>query len=149
MRGLVRVYKVVLDTTKKTSSFAKAMQISDPNVGFNGGLQVTLADVNGDKYADIITGAGPSGKGLVQVFDGKTGAKLSSFRAFTDVSTMAPVRVVARDIDGDGKAEIFVAQGQDGRNQYQVKRFRALTGRLVDSIFATNVDFSGGGVFMG
>jgi hypothetical protein len=76
---------------------------------------------------------------------------MESFQAFTDTSLNinAPVRVLAMDIDGDGKAELFVAQGPDGRSKYQIRCLRPLTVVQVDSFFATNPSFNGGGLFLG
>ncbi len=52
---------------------------------FSGGVRVAAADINGDGYADIITGAGPGGAPHVRTFDGITGEQLSSFFAY-DIS---------------------------------------------------------------
>jgi hypothetical protein len=148
MRGLVRVFDVVTSRT----SYSPVRQILDPDSKFTGGLNVTVGDVNGDGIADIITGAANAGNAWVRMYDGKLGAlnvPLESFQAFTDRSKSAPTRVVARDIDGDGRAEIFAAQGADGRNNYRMKRFTALNGELVDSYLAGCPDFSGGGMFLG
>lgn len=49
--------------------------------GFTGGVRVAGDDVDGDGFADIITGAG-AGAGHVKVFSGATGAQLQSFLAY-------------------------------------------------------------------
>jgi hypothetical protein len=74
---------------------------------------------------------------------------LNTFRAFEDASVATPVRVLAKDIDGDGLAEILAAKGPDRSPAYQVKRFKGLSGTMVDAFFATHPDFSGGGLFLG
>lgn len=49
---------------------------------FTGGVRVAGGDVDGDGFADIITGAGDAGAGHVKVFSGATGAELQSFLAY-------------------------------------------------------------------
>lgn len=49
---------------------------------FTGGVRVASGDVDGDGFADIITGAGDAGAGHVKVFSGQTGAELRSFFAY-------------------------------------------------------------------
>lgn len=46
---------------------------------FRGGVRVGAVNANGDIFADIVTGAGPDGGPHLKVFDGDTGAVLSSF----------------------------------------------------------------------
>ena len=51
--------------------------------GFAGGVRVAAGDVNGDGFADIITGAGQgSSGGHVKVFDGVTNVEIRSFLAY-------------------------------------------------------------------
>ena len=150
MPAMVRVF----DVTANASSYQPIRQIQDPNPRFRGGLSITAGDVNGDGILDIITGAGPAGSSCVRVYNGNANAgstPLSSFPAFAGpgVNVNAPVRVLARDIDGDGKAEILAAQGPDARSTYQIKRFKPLSAQLVDDLLATCPDFSGGGLFLG
>jgi hypothetical protein len=52
------------------------------DVGFTGGVRVASGDVDGDGFADIITGAGAAGAGHVKVFSGNTGAEIRSFLAY-------------------------------------------------------------------
>ena len=53
---------------------------------------------------------------MVHIQSGLTGALLWSFQAFTDASNYAPVHVTAKPILGDGRLQIVVAQGQNGKN---------------------------------
>jgi len=52
------------------------------DASFTGGVRVAAGDINGDGFADIITGPGPSAGPHVKVFDGKTGDTLQSFFAY-------------------------------------------------------------------
>ncbi len=82
---------------------------------FGGGASVSVADVNGDGAADVITGAGPSGGPHVKVFSGvdlanKTINLLASFYAGNPSNTTG-VFVAAGDMTGDGLAEIITSFG--------------------------------------
>src|SRR5207302_333340 len=52
------------------------------NAAFTGGVCVAAGDVNGDGYADIVTGAGSGGGPHTEVFSGKDGSVLQSFFAY-------------------------------------------------------------------
>jgi hypothetical protein len=121
---------------------------SDPT-GFKGGLFVATGDVNGNGLDDIVTSYGPNGSGRIRVYN-HGGTQLNTFLPFaTSENQKAAVQVTLRDIDGDGRAELFAVQGQDGKSGYKVKKFNALTAELVDQFFATGPDFAGGGLSIG
>ena len=86
-----------------------------PYPGFTGGVRVATGDVNGDGFAEIITGAGPGGgpHSHVKVFDGATGAEIRSFNAF-DSPTINGVYVAAGDVTGDGIADIITSPDAGG-----------------------------------
>jgi hypothetical protein len=113
---------------------------------FRGGLSLDVDRVNADLVPEIIVGAGPRGNSQVEILDGKTAGIIVTFRAFSigeTTSYNAPVEVAALDDDGDGIAEFILAvQGCDG-NTRQIRRFNALTGELVDTVFENHADFAG------
>ena len=75
---------------------------------FRGGVSVAVADVNGDGYADIITGAGHGGGPRVTVVSGKDQSILENYFAY-DPSMRSGIMVAAGDINGNGRAEIVTA----------------------------------------
>jgi hypothetical protein len=122
--------------------------INDPT-GFNQGIFVSAGNVDGDSKAEIVTATGSGGGSRIRVFSA-AGVQLNSFQAFSTADVPnAPLRITMRDANDDGRADIFAMQGQDGRSNYRLKKFDALTGSIVDSLFATDSDFAGGGVNLG
>jgi hypothetical protein len=73
--------------------------------GFKGGVRVAAADLDGDRKAEVATGAGPGGGPHVRVFSAVGRAIGKGFMA-TSTSYRGGVNVSAGDLDGDGKAEI-------------------------------------------
>ncbi len=88
-----------------------------------------------DQTLDLIAGAARRGGSQVEVLDGRDGALLAAFQAYDDRSLNAPVRVAAKDINGDGMVSVFTAQGTDGRSG-RVKRWD-----LGDPLNPSAVDF--------
>jgi hypothetical protein len=115
------------------------------NAGFRGGVFVAAGDVNGDHFADIITGAGAGGGPQVNVYSGIDGSLLSSFFAF-DQRFPGGVRVAAADVLGDGKADIIAGAGPGGGPEVVVLEGDNL--QLLDTFFAYSPQFPGG-VFVG
>jgi serralysin len=100
--------------------------------GFTGGVYVATGDVDGDTYADIITGAGAGGFTHVKVFSGANGAELRSFFAYPGVDN--EVRVGSGDVNGDGYADIITGLGSGSASH--VKVFSGLDLGLLQSYFA-------------
>jgi uncharacterized repeat protein (TIGR01451 family) len=109
---------------------------------FAGGVYVAVADVNGDGFADIVTGAGPGGGPHVKVFSGRDGSVLASFLAYARNFT-GGVRVAAGDVNGDGFADIVTGAGPGGG-----PHVKAFDGRnpanVLASFFAYPSGFTGG-----
>lgn len=72
---------------------------------FRGGVSVAVGDINGDGKKEIITGAGAGGGPEVRVFSAD-GRLLNKFFAF-DKNDRGGIKVMAYDINGDGRDEIL------------------------------------------
>jgi hypothetical protein len=124
------------------------------NVGFRGGVNVAVGDVNGDGRADIITGPGFGGGPNIRVFSGATGGLLRNFLTGpagslfgNDLPTAhSGLFVASADVNGDGRADIIVGNGPGAQPIVQV--FDANSLALIDSFFAFDQSFRGG-VFVG
>jgi hypothetical protein len=112
---------------------------------FRGGVFVGVGDVNGDGFADIITGAGAGGGPHVEVFSGRTGALLDSFLAYNPAFS-GGVNVAGGDINHDGHADIITGAGPGGGPHVEV--FSGLNLALLRSFLAYAPNFTGG-VFVG
>lgn len=109
---------------------------------WRGGVNIAAGDVNGDGRADIVAGTDAGGPGNVRVFSGTNLAQIASF--VSDATFTGGVRVAARDVNGDGTADIITAQGRGGRNV----RLHSFAGNVLAS-YLTGDTNSAGGVFVG
>jgi hypothetical protein len=112
---------------------------------FSGGVYVAAGDVNGDGYADIITGPGAGGGPNVRVFSGASGALLQNFMAFAPFFT-GGVRVGVADANGTGKVDLLVGAGPGGGPEVRV--FDGVTLAVLDDFFAGD-PHSLNGVYVG
>ena len=107
---------------------------------FRLGLYVAAADVNGDGFADIITGTDAGGGPRVTVFSGRDGRQLLDFFAF-DSDVRSGVRIGAGDINGDGAAEVIVSTGVGAAAEVRV--FNS-TGQRINTFAPVDPSFTGG-----
>ena len=97
---------------------------------YQDGVFVAAGDVNGDGFADIITG--PQGGRQVKVFSGADGSLLAQLRPYGR-GFIKSVHVAAGDVNGDGKADLIL--GPSGGAEKPVKVFDAVTLNLLYSFF--------------
>ncbi|HUY91416.1 MAG TPA: DUF4214 domain-containing protein [Pirellulales bacterium] len=118
----------------------------DPS--FLGGVRVAVGDVNGDGIPDIITAQGPgsnsSGDSLVQVFDGFTGQQLAGPLGWFDPfpGFHGGLYVTSADLNGDGYADLIVAQGAGGQGWVDI--FSGKTGALLAQFQPYGSGYTGG-----
>jgi hypothetical protein len=115
------------------------IQAYDEN--FLGGVNVAVGDVTGDGIPDIVTGAGPGGGPHVEVFDGRNGALVFSFMAYSP-DFRGGVFVACGDVNGDGRADIITGAGAGGGPQ--VKVFSGANLSLLGNFLAYGAMFRGG-----
>jgi hypothetical protein len=101
---------------------------------FHGGVRVAAGNIDGDKDADIITGAGAGGGPHVEAFSGQTGQLIRSFFAYAPTFT-AGVYVAAGDVNGDGISDIVTGPGVGGGPHLRVFN-GATNGGLIEVAFA-------------
>ena len=118
------------------------------------GVYLTVGDVNGDGYADVIVGGGPGGGPRVTVYDGKSllgnqQAPVADFFA-GDPANRGGVRLAVKDLDGDGHADLVVGSGSGAGSHVTAYAGKTLTGNAPPSAFDYDA-FPGfaGGVFVG
>ena len=112
---------------------------------FRSGVIVAVGDIDGDGFADIVTGTAAGGGPRVTVFSGKDQAVLANFFAYEDTFRNG-VQVAVGDTNGDGFADILTGTGDGGG-----PRARLFDGRT----FETRADFfafdptARGGIYVG
>lgn len=81
--------------------------------GFRGGVHVTIGDLNGDGWYEIIAGAGYGGGPHVRVF-GLDGRVVNPGFFAYNPNFRGGVYVAAGDVNGDGRDEIITGPGPGG-----------------------------------
>jgi hypothetical protein len=142
-----------------TFTLGNAFFAYDPS--FTGGVNVAVGDLNGDGFADIITGAGPGGGPHVRATSGQLLVKFGvlDFGLF-DNFVYSPafrggVSVAAGDLYGGGFDAMITGAGPGGGPHVEVWSFNptiganaapAFNGQIgfVDGFFAYDPSFTGG-----
>ena len=106
---------------------------------FKGGVKVVLADLNSDNQPDVIAAAGAGGGPHIKIFDGMTGAILSSFYAY-DPSFTGGINIAAGDI---GNGLLGIVSAPDGLMGPNVRVFSP-AGEMLKNFMAYGSDFLGG-----
>ncbi|MEY4612963.1 MAG: hypothetical protein RL179_936, partial [Planctomycetota bacterium] len=132
---------------------------------FTGGVSVAAADLDGDGYAEIVTGAGPGGGPHVKVFNGNGYGMIQEFMAYT-MDFTGGVYVSVGDFLSDGKMEIITGAGAGGGPHVKIwdylsnhldgelmayTKFTTNSGQVLDALFSGGVrvalaDANGDGV---
>ena len=97
----------------------------DPD--YAGGVFLSVGDVNGDSFADIITGTGNGSVPHVRIWDVRNGVELASFLvndpfspdAISQVPIESGISVSAVDLDGDGVEDILTGKGLGTRAYFR------------------------------
>ncbi|MDB5309626.1 MAG: hypothetical protein JWO38_3828 [Gemmataceae bacterium] len=102
------------------------------------GTYVAVGDVNGDGFADLIVGAGPGGAPRVLILSGAQltaggsaaalASPLSNFFVAGNTADRGGVRVAAKDVDGDNKADVVVGSGGGQPSRVRVYPGAVFTG---------------------
>ncbi|MFH1661819.1 MAG: S8 family serine peptidase [Candidatus Falkowbacteria bacterium] len=109
---------------------------------FRGGVNVAVGNSSGrtlNNKLEIITSPGAGGGPHIRIFDNH-GNVQGQFFAY-DNNFRGGVNISAGDVDKDGFSEIITGAGPGGAPH--VKIFE-INGKLVDSFYAYNAEFSGG-----
>jgi hypothetical protein len=111
----------------------------NPFPGYRPRINIAAADVNGDKYPEII--AAPTfGPPIIQYFNPITG-KLLGGRYVFDPRFTGGVNVAVGDVTGDGSPELVVSPFSAGRHVLSL--FSLATGKLERSFFVDNPQILG------
>jgi hypothetical protein len=91
-----------------------------------GDIDVSFADVDGDGLRDLIQLA----PNLVRV----SRATRSGYRTSFEARTSAAVALAAGDVNGDGRADLYIARGSDDRNSKDLLLISERGGRAFTSV---------------
>ena len=109
--------------------------------GFKGGVYVAAGDLNGNGFAEVITGAGIGMAPVVKVFEQSHVTTPRAILAFPPTLKKG-VRVGVGDVNSDGKPDILTVLGPGGRPE--VRTFNGISLAALDSFFAEAVSFTKG-----
>jgi hypothetical protein len=118
------------------------------------GVYVAAGDVDGDGFAELVAGGGPGGGPRLTAFSGRAllgneQVPVANFFA-GDTADRGGLRVAARDVDADGRADLLAGAGAGAGSQVTVYYGRTITpGGASESAAFDALPGFGGGVFVG
>jgi len=123
------------------------------------GLNVAVGDVNGDGYGDLIVSQDSGGTPFVQVWSGATiaahpGVAVSALPTYQQfyangTTSRAGIRLVARDIDGDGRAELVTSASGGAVNWLRVLSVSNTSIEALAALFPASDQSALHGVYVG
>lgn len=133
-----------IDTSAGMGHWRIASTMSDFIIDFGDwyrylfGINVAAGDIDGDGMAEIIAGAGPNPlqKAVVAVYKGDGTFTGRRFEAYPSNEYRFGVNVAARDLDGDGIAEIITGPGPSPFSESWVRVFKGDGTPLSDGFLA-------------
>lgn len=108
---------------------------------FKGGVDVAVADVDGDGLGDIVAAQHITGQGYIKIYKYSSKKVINSFRSFPNWFS-GGINIAAGDVTGDSKAEIIV--GTELKNTARVRVFSKGGTLLNQEFYPYGTNYTGG-----